>query len=69
LQAVAKTNVGLTPKTIKEDRVKVRDYLTNLKDGQFEDGLSGFRSFNKDGDANKDPYMLMVEAGKWKIVK
>ena len=68
LQAAAQTNVGLTPKTIKEDRVLVRDYLTNLKDGQFQ-GVSGFRSFNKDGDANKDPYMLMVEGGKWKIAK
>jgi branched-chain amino acid transport system substrate-binding protein len=69
LQAAAKTDMGLTPKTIKEDRVKVRDYLTNLKDGEFEGGVSGFRSFNKDGDANKTPYYLMVEGGKWKEAK
>ncbi len=70
IQAAAETNTGLTRKSLKEDRIKVREYVKNLTDAKFK-GLSGFRGFNKDGDGLKKIYLLLIEpgSGKWKVAK
>jgi len=70
IQAASETDTGLTGKTLKEDRIKVRDYIKDLNDAKFK-GLSGFRGFNKDGDGLKKIYMLLIEpgSGKWKVAK
>lgn len=70
IQAASETNTELTDKSLKEDRVKIRDYLKDLTDAKFK-GLSGFRGFNADGDALKKTYLLVIEpgSGKWKVAK
>ena len=70
IQAAAETDTKLTRKSLKEDRIKVREYVKDLTDARFK-GLSGFRGFNKDGDGLKKKYLLVIEpgSGKWKVAK
>jgi branched-chain amino acid transport system substrate-binding protein len=57
--------VGLSGKAadLQKDREKIRDGWANLKDYPGE--LQGKTTIDKNGDALKDYYMLMVKGGQW----
>ncbi len=51
-----------SPRDLKNDRTKIRDYLANMRNFP---GLGGPISFNKDGDATKRFFVLMGKNEKW----
>ena len=54
---------GITAATpVKEARVKIRDYLTGLKDFP---GLGNSIEINKDGDAIKKTIVFATQGGAW----
>ena len=62
IDAVKKSGITGKPEDLEADRVKIRDYMTNLK--KFE-GLAGPISFNADGDAVKLFYIVEGKNGQW----
>lgn len=53
---------GLTGDDLENDRIAIRDYMTNLEGFP---GLVGDIGFNEDGDANKKFFVLVGQAGSW----
>ncbi|HHV71528.1 MAG TPA: branched-chain amino acid ABC transporter substrate-binding protein [Clostridia bacterium] len=47
-----------------EDRQKIADYITNLKDFQ---GATGINTFDENGDVLKEPLRLIIKNGKFEI--
>jgi branched-chain amino acid transport system substrate-binding protein len=66
IAAVEKAGVTNEPGDLKSDRVKIRDYLTGMKDFR---GFAGPISFNKNGDAIKRFYVVLGKDGKWTELK
>lgn len=67
--AFAYDNVNIILSAVKnagEDRKKINDYLTNLKDFK---GATGITTFDQNGDALKEPLKLIVKDGKFEIYK
>ena len=62
IDAVKSGGITGKPATLDADRVKIRDYMTNLKG--FE-GFSGPIRFGPDGDAVKTFYIVQGQNGAW----
>lgn len=62
IDAVKASGVTGKPEDLEADRVKIRDYMTKLKN--FE-GLAGPVAFNADGDAVKMFYIVEGKDGRW----
>lgn len=62
IDAIKKTGVTGKPEDLESDRVKIRDFMANLKG--FE-GLGGPISFREDGDAIKAFYIVLGLNGAW----
>jgi branched-chain amino acid transport system substrate-binding protein len=60
--AVKQDSIAGNPDALAADRVKIRDYLTNLKG--FE-GFSGPIRFGPDGDAVKTFFIVQGQNGAW----
>jgi hypothetical protein len=61
--------VGISgkPEDLQKDREKMRDGWANLKD--FSGEVQGKTSIDKNGDAIKEYYTLVVKGGNWVSVK
>jgi branched-chain amino acid transport system substrate-binding protein len=63
---VGKLKISGKPEDLQKDREKIRDGWATLKDFP---GVSGKISIDKNGDAIKAYYTLVVKGGKWVSVK
>jgi branched-chain amino acid transport system substrate-binding protein len=62
VDAVKKTGITGKPEALEAERVKLRDYMANLKGYE---GLGGPIHFNADGDAIKQFFIVQGEKGAW----
>lgn len=62
VDAVKKAGITGDPKNLEADRVKIRDYMTNLKGYP---GFSGPIHFGPDGDAVKNFFIVQGQNGAW----
>lgn len=62
IDAVKKTGITGKPDQLAAERVKLRDYMANLKG---YDGLGGTIHFSADGDAIKQFFIVQGEKGAW----
>ena len=65
VEAILKSGVTNDPKNLEQDREKIRDYVANLKEFQ---GVGGRVGLNKDGDGDKEFYVVLGQNGKWAVV-
>ena len=63
---IGKGGISGNPKDLQKDREKMRDGWANLKDFS---GVSGKISIDKNGDAMKEFYTLVVKGGNWANIK
>lgn len=64
---VGKVGISGKPEDLQKDREKIRDGWANLKD--FSGEVLGKTSIDKNGDAIKEYFTLVVKDGKWIGVK
>ncbi|MBI3092430.1 MAG: ABC transporter substrate-binding protein [Candidatus Tectomicrobia bacterium] len=64
--AIEKNGVTNDPAKLAEDRAKIRDWWTNLKDYK---GVSGMSSMQPNGDMAKEIYIMEVKNGEWTNLK
>lgn len=62
VDAMKAAGVTGKPENLEADRIKVRDYMTNLKNFQ---GLGGPIHFDADGDAIKSFFVVQGQNGAW----
>ncbi|HEU5017604.1 MAG TPA: ABC transporter substrate-binding protein [Pseudolabrys sp.] len=62
VDAVKKAGITGDPKNLEADRVKIRDYMTNLKGYE---GFSGPIHFGPSGDAVKNFFIVQGQNGAW----
>jgi branched-chain amino acid transport system substrate-binding protein len=62
IEAAKKDGLTGDPAKLEEERTKIRDYMTNLKD--FE-GFSGKIHFAETGDAAKNFFIVQGQNGAW----
>ena len=65
-ECIEKSGVTNKPDDVAKDRERIRDCWTAVKDFP---GITGKISFNPDGDAVLDPYVLVVRSGKFELAK
>jgi branched-chain amino acid transport system substrate-binding protein len=64
-EAIEKTGATNKPQDLSQDRIKIKNYLSKLKDF---DGVAS-KGFNDDGDGLKNVYVLRTWNGNWQLIK
>lgn len=65
-EAIEKGGVSNAPAWLAEDRAKIRDWWTHLRDYE---GVAGLTSMTPSGDTEKQIYILEVRNGAWAKLK
>ncbi|HYF93053.1 MAG TPA: ABC transporter substrate-binding protein [Symbiobacteriaceae bacterium] len=65
VEAILKSGVTNDPKDLEADREKIRNYVAGLNNFA---GVGGRVGLNKDGDGDKQWYVVLGKGGKWTVV-